>query len=244
MINITINGKSLSVSEGKTILEAAREAGIVIPTLCYLKELNEVGACRVCVVEVKGSERLVAACNTKVAEGMEIETASARVMEARKHNLQLILSAHDCNCLTCERNGICRLQLLAQQMGLMERQPYPVRIAKDKWDAALPLQRKNSRCISCLRCVSVCDRMMTVFFESRTAARNFCVSSRSLSAETGQCVIHCPQNVQLTSGTVFPSRTATFARLPSPSKSQTFMPCILSQTLTHLRHEMHREFFR
>ena len=109
MVKIKINGLEVEVAEGKTILEAAREAGIVIPTLCYLKELNEVGACRVCVVEVKGSDRLVAACNTKVAEGMEVETASARVMEARKHNLQLILSAHDCNCLTCERNGICRL---------------------------------------------------------------------------------------------------------------------------------------
>ena len=200
MINITINGKPLSVAEGKTILEAAREAGIVIPTLCYLKELNEVGACRVCVVEVKGSDRLVAACNTKVAEGMEIETASARVMEARKHNLQLILSAHDCNCLTCERNGICRLQLLAQQMGLMERQPYPVRIAKDKWDKELPLQRKNSRCITCLRCVSVCDKMqgMKVWdllglgSRAKVAVREGKTVPEVNCTFCGQCITHCP----------------------------------------------------
>ena len=200
MMNITINGKKLAVAEGMTILEAAREAGIVIPTLCYLKELNEVGACRVCVVEVKGADRLVAACNTKVAEGMEIETASARVMEARKHNLQLILSAHDCNCLTCERNGICRLQLLAQQMGLMERQPYPVRIAKDKWDAALPLQRKNSRCISCLRCVSVCDRMqgMKVWdllglgSRAKVAVRVGKELPEVNCTFCGQCITHCP----------------------------------------------------
>ena len=199
-MNITINNKAISVSEGKTILEAAREAGIVIPTLCYLKELNEVGACRVCVVEVKGCDRLVAACNTKVAEGMEIETASARVMEARKHNLQLILSAHDCNCLTCERNGVCRLQLLAQQMGLMERQPYPVRIAKDKWDAALPLQRKNSRCITCLRCVSVCDKMqgMKVWdllglgSRAKVAVREGKTVPEVNCTFCGQCITHCP----------------------------------------------------
>ena len=200
MINITINGKKLEVAEGKTILEAAREAGIVIPTLCYLKELNEVGACRVCVVEVKGCDRLVAACNTKVAEGMEIETASARVLEARKHNLQLILSAHDCNCLTCERNGICRLQLLAQQMGLMERQPYPVRIAKDKWDKELPLQRKNSRCITCLRCVSVCDKMqgMKVWdllglgSRAKVAVREGKTVPEVNCMFCGQCITHCP----------------------------------------------------
>ena len=200
MIHLSINGKRLEVAEGKTILEAAREAGIVIPTLCYLKELNEVGACRVCVVEVKGSDRLVAACNTKVAEGMEIETASARVMEARKHNLQLILSAHDCNCLTCERNGICRLQLLAQQMGLMERQPYPVRIAKDKWDKELPLQRKNSRCITCLRCVSVCDKMqgMKVWdllglgSRAKVAVREGKTVPEVNCTFCGQCITHCP----------------------------------------------------
>ena len=200
MINITINGKSLSVAEGMTILEAAREAGIVIPTLCYLKDLNEVGACRVCVVEVKGSDRLVAACNTKVAEGMEIETASARVMEARKRNLQLILSAHDCNCLVCERNGVCRLQLLAQQMGLMERQPYPLRIPKDRWDKGLPLQRKSSRCISCLRCVSVCDKMqgMKVWdllglgSRAKVAVREGKAISDVNCTLCGQCITHCP----------------------------------------------------
>ena len=199
-MNIKINGKAISAEEGKTILEAAREAGIVIPTLCYLKELNEVGACRVCVVEVNGSDRLVAACNTKVVEGMEIETASARVMEARKHNLQLILSAHDCNCLTCERNGICRLQLLAQQMGLMERQPYPVRIAKDKWDKELPLQRKNSRCISCLRCVNVCDKMqgMKVWdllglgSRAKVAVREGKEIPEVNCTFCGQCITHCP----------------------------------------------------
>ena len=200
MMNITINGKKLAVAEGKTILEAARAAGIVIPTLCYLKDLNEVGACRICVVEVKGADRLVAACNTKVSEGMEIETSSARVLEARKHNLQLILSAHDCNCLTCERNGKCRLQLLAQQMGLMEHQPYPVKVAKDRWDKALPLQRRDSRCISCLRCVNVCDKMqgMKVWdllglgARAKVAVREGKAIPEVNCTFCGQCITHCP----------------------------------------------------
>ena len=200
MINITINGKRLSVAEGMTILEAAREAGIVIPTLCYLKELNEVGACRVCVVEVKGSDRLVAACNTKVVEGMEIETASARAMEARKHNLQLILSAHDCNCLVCERNGKCRLQLLAQQMGLMERQPYPTKVAKDSWDRTLPLNRRDSRCISCLRCVNVCDKMQSMKVwdllglgsRAKVGVREGKTIPEVNCTFCGQCITHCP----------------------------------------------------
>ena len=200
MMNITINGKKLAVAEGKTILEAAREAGIVIPTLCYLKDLNEVGACRICVVEVKGADRLIAACNTKVSEGMEIETNSARVLEARNHNLQLILSAHDCNCLTCERNGKCRLQLLAQQMGLMEHQPYPVKVAKDRWDTALPLQRRDSRCISCLRCVNVCDKMqgMKVWdllglgARAKVAVREGKTIPEVNCTFCGQCITHCP----------------------------------------------------
>ena len=200
MVNIKINGKTIEAKKGATILEAAREAGIAIPTLCYLKDLNEVGACRVCVVEVKGADRLVAACNTKIAAGMEIETASARVLEARRRNLQLILSAHDCNCLTCERNGSCRLQLLAQDMNLMERQPYANRIAKDRWDATLPLLRRNSRCISCLRCVNVCDRMqgMKVWDllglggHAKVGVREGKTIPEVNCTFCGQCITHCP----------------------------------------------------
>ena len=157
-MNITINGKKLEVSEGKTILEAARENGILIPTLCYLKEINEVAACRMCVVEVKGSERLVAACNTKVAEGMEIVTDSEKVIAARRNNLALILSEHDCHCPTCVRSGNCSLQLLAQNLNVLE-QPYEVKLPKNSWDADLPLIRTDSKCIKCLRCIDVCDKV-------------------------------------------------------------------------------------
>ena len=104
MVNITINGKKLSVAEGQTIMNAAKENGIIIPSLCYLEGVNEIGACRVCVVEIEGSERLAAACNTLVQEGMVIHTNSFRVIRARQNNVRLILSAHDCHCPDCPRN--------------------------------------------------------------------------------------------------------------------------------------------
>ena len=131
MVNIRINGKELSVQEGKTILQAARENGILIPTLCYLKDLNEVGACRICVVEIKGCDRLAAACNTLAEEGMEIITNSPRVIEARRANLKLILSAHDCHCPTCVRSGNCSLQSLAQEFNVLD-EPFETVLARNE----------------------------------------------------------------------------------------------------------------
>ena len=107
MVNLTINGKAVSVPEGTTILEAARQLGVHIPTLCYLKELNEVGACRVCVVEVEGNDKLSAACNTVAEEGMAVRTDTPRVRAARRTNVQLILSQHNVACTTCPRGGTC-----------------------------------------------------------------------------------------------------------------------------------------
>ena len=199
MINIKINGKAIQAEEGKTILEAARMNRIMIPTLCYLKEINEVAACRICVVEVKGAERLVAACNTKVAEGMEIVTDSKRVLDARRDNLKLILSGHDCHCPTCARNGNCSLQLLAQNMNVLD-QPYEVKLPKNKWNPKLPLIRTDSKCISCLRCVDVCDKvqgmkvwdLLGVGQHAKVGVRG----GKSLDAVNctycGQCVTHCP----------------------------------------------------
>ena len=199
MINITINGKSLSVAEGSTILEAARTNGILIPTLCYLKEINEVAACRICVVEVKGAERLVAACNTKVAEGMEIVTNSARVIAARRNNLALILSEHDCHCPTCVRNGNCSLQLLAQNMNVLE-QPYETKLPKNRWNRDLPLVRTDSKCIKCLRCIDVCDKVQGMkVWDLLGLGKNTRVGvtgGKTLDAANctycGQCVTHCP----------------------------------------------------
>lgn len=199
MTNITINGKALSVKDGKTILEAARENGILIPTLCYLKELNEVAACRMCVVEVKGSERLVAACNTKVTEGMEIVTDSKRVLDARKNNLQLILSEHDCHCPTCVRSGNCSLQTLAQNLNVID-QPYEVKLPKNRGDATLPLIRTDSKCVSCLRCVDVCDKvqgmkvwdLLGLGKNARVGVRGGAKLADVNCTFCGQCITHCP----------------------------------------------------
>src|SRR5690242_63329 len=107
LVNITIDGKKIQIEGGKSILEAARMANIKIPTLCFLKEINEIGACRMCVVEVKGARALQAACVYPVAEGLEILTNSKKVLDARKVTLELILSNHDKRCLVCKRNNNC-----------------------------------------------------------------------------------------------------------------------------------------
>ena len=103
MVNLKIDGKAVTVDEGTTILEAAKSVGIAIPTLCWLKEVNEIGACRVCVVEIEGQDRLSAACNTPVSEGMAVHTGSPKALAARKANVQLLLSQHNVSCTSCVR---------------------------------------------------------------------------------------------------------------------------------------------
>ena len=199
MVNLTINGKAVSVPEGTTILEAARQLGVHIPTLCYLKELNEVGACRVCVVEVEGSEKLSAGCNTVVEEGMVIHTDSPRVRAARRTNVQLILSQHEVACTTCPRGGNCSLQDVARDLNLLDepfdKTPYP-----SNWDKTFPLIRDNSKCIQCLRCVNVCDKVqsMNVWAFNGTGRRARVetrdgIDIRDINcALCGQCITHCP----------------------------------------------------
>ena len=123
-----------------------------IPTLCFLKEINEIGACRVCMVEIAGISRLVTACNTPVTEGMEVITNSARVREARKTNVELILSQHHTDCPTCVRSGNCSLQKIANDLNLVANE-YPVRYAETKWTSTFPLVRDAGKCIKCMRCV-------------------------------------------------------------------------------------------
>ena len=119
-VNIKINGRDYQVPEGITILEAAKMVNIHIPTLCFLKEINEIGACRMCVVEVKGAKALVTSCVYPVNEGMEIQTASPKVLESRIRNLELLLSDHRRECLSCVRSGHCELQELAQEYGIKD----------------------------------------------------------------------------------------------------------------------------
>ena len=199
MVNITINGAAVSVPEGTTIMEAAKTAGFPIPSLCYWKGLNEIGACRVCVVEVEGVDRLVTACDEPVHDGMVVRTNSPRVRAARRTNLRLILSQHDCQCAFCTRNGNCSLQKLAMDANLLYI-PYPINIRKGIWDRSTPLIRQESKCIKCMRCIQVCDKIqgLNIWDVAGTGSRVTVNVSRNRKitdadcAFCGQCVTHCP----------------------------------------------------
>ena len=134
MVKLTIDGKNVTVAEGTTILNAARSVGIKIPTLCYLKDINEIGACRVCIVEILGNENLCAACNTQAEDGMQVLTNSPRVREARRINIELILSTHNTNCTSCVRNGNCTLQSLCQDLNITDI-PFEVSYRKSAIDS-------------------------------------------------------------------------------------------------------------
>lgn len=199
MVNLTINKQHVCVPEGTSILEAARQIGIKIPTLCFLKEINEIGACRVCMVEIAGISRLVTACNTPVTEGMEVITNSARVREARKTNVELILSQHHTDCPTCVRSGNCSLQKIANDLNLVANE-YPVRYAETKWTSTFPLVRDAGKCIKCMRCVQICDKVqsLNVWDVSNTGSRTTVDVSMGREIKMsdcslcGQCITHCP----------------------------------------------------
>ena len=199
MVNFKINGKDLTAKRGTTILKAAEKAGIPIPHLCYLKDLNEIGACRMCMVEIEGTERLVPACNTEILEGMVIHTNSAKVRQARRTNLCLILSQHNSNCTVCVRSGNCELQTLAHDLNI-HFQPYEVQLERSNVDLSNPVVREASKCIKCMRCVQICDKVqgMHIWDVVGTGSRTTVGLSgvRSLKDTDctfcGQCVTHCP----------------------------------------------------
>ncbi|MFQ7240791.1 [FeFe] hydrogenase, group A [Agathobaculum sp.] len=202
MVTVTINGVSVSVPEGTTILDAAASARIEIPNLCYLKDINEISACRVCCVEIEGEGKLVPSCNNVVSEGMVIHTNSPRVREARRTNVELILSQHDNKCATCVRSGTCRLQKVANDLGVL-RIPYPSDLARGKkafWTTTFPLYRDTNKCIKCMRCVQVCDKVqsLSVWDVSGSGSRTTIdVSGNRFIKESdcslcGQCITHCP----------------------------------------------------
>ena len=199
MVNFTINGRALSAAKGTTILEAAEKAGIPIPHLCFLKDINEIAACRMCMVEVEGTERLVPACNTEVLEGMVIHTNSPRTRQARKTNLRLILSQHNSNCTVCVRSGNCELQRLSHDLNI-HYQPYQVQPERARLDLSVPIVREASKCVKCMRCVQVCDKVqgMHIWDVAGTGSRTTVdVSYNRYLKNTdctfcGQCVTHCP----------------------------------------------------
>lgn len=198
MVNLTIDGKKVCVNEGVTILEAAKSAGINIPTLCYWKGLNEVGACRVCVVEVEGIRKLPAACNTAVHEGMVVHTNSRKVRDARKTNVQLILSEHDCRCPQCIRSGNCSLQTLAQDLNIIDI-PFAKKVPENTYSKSFPLNRTNSKCIKCMRCIQMCEKQACNIWDLINTGSRSTVGLRegysleeSDCALCGQCITHCP----------------------------------------------------
>ncbi len=199
MVNLKINNLPISVDDGTTILDAAKIAGIKIPTLCYLKELNEIAACRVCVVEVEGVHRLVTSCNNVVSEGMEVHTNTAKVREARKTNVELILSQHHTNCPSCVRSGNCQLQTVANSLDLVTDR-YKNEPFFKEWPSEFPLIRDSSKCIKCMRCIQICDVIqgMNIWDVANTGSRTTVdVSGNRKITETnctlcGQCITHCP----------------------------------------------------
>ena len=159
MINLKINNIPVSVPEGTTILEAARVAGVKIPTLCYMKDINAIGACRICVVEVKGARSFAAACVYPVTEGMEVFTDTPKIRQSRKTTLELILSDHNKDCLSCERNLHCELQALSYEYGCDAKAFSGAVNASEKDFSTDYLVRDNSKCILCRRCVAMCNKV-------------------------------------------------------------------------------------
>ena len=199
MVTLTIDGKQVTVPAGTSILEAAKTVSIKIPSLCFLKEINEIAACRVCMVEVEGAVRLVPSCSTKVKEGMVVHTNTHRVREARDINLQLILAQHDGNCPTCLRNGNCTLQDLARDSNLIHN-PFIKDYARKPWSNENYLIRNEHKCVKCMRCIQICEKVqnMKIWDVVNTGSRTTVgVSLNRNFAETdcalcGQCVTHCP----------------------------------------------------
>ena len=199
-VHIKINGTSYEVAAGSTILEAAHSVGIEIPTLCYLKEINAIGACRICVVEVKGAKSLVTACVYPVSEGMEVVTNSEKVMASRKTNLELLLSTHDQNCLSCVRSTDCELQRLCCDYGVNGQRFVGTRERYALDDSAPHMIRDNNKCILCRRCVAACRENQAVGvigptergFQTHIACAFEAKLGESPCISCGQCITVCP----------------------------------------------------
>ncbi len=199
MVTLTIDRKQITVPEGTTILDAAKSAGIPIPSLCYLREVNEIGACRVCMVELEGKEKLITACNNVVEEGMVLYTNSPKVREVRRTNVEFILSQHDSHCASCVRSGNCSLQTIANDLGITS-EPYEKVLTNTPWKKDFPLIRDYAKCIKCMRCVQICDKVqsLNVWDISNTGSHTTVDVSHNRRIEDadcslcGQCITHCP----------------------------------------------------
>ncbi|MBP5492970.1 MAG: iron hydrogenase small subunit [Clostridiales bacterium] len=199
MVNVTIDGVSVQVPSNYTVLEAAKKAGVKIPTLCYLKDVNEVGACRVCLVEVEKARALAAACVMPVSEGMVVHTNSKKVRDTRRATLEMILSDHNRDCLSCIRNQNCELQTLAEEYGIrkvtFEGEKSPSRFD----DKSFSIVRDGSKCVKCGRCVSACKKqgIGVLSFLNRGFSTSVGPAYDISMADApciycGQCIVACP----------------------------------------------------
>ncbi len=199
MVNLVIDGLSVSVPEGTTVMKAAAQLGIEIPHLCFLEGINEISACKVCVVEMQGKDKLITSCNSAVEEGMVIYTNSPKVRKVRRSNVELILSQHDCHCATCARSGSCNLQKVSNDLGILEV-PFKEEVPQVPWDSNFPLIRDSRKCIKCMRCVQICDKVqdMRVWDVQNTGSRTTVDVAGNKTIDNsdctlcGQCITHCP----------------------------------------------------
>ncbi|MBQ4648371.1 MAG: iron hydrogenase small subunit [Clostridia bacterium] len=244
MKKLIINGKEYSVPNNLTLLEACRTVGVYIPTLCWLKDVNEIGACRICVVEVKGARSLVAACVYPVSElreGSEIFTNSPAVIESRKTTLKLILSVHDRKCLSCVRSGNCELQTLCNEYGIEDEGKFDGTVEKYDIDAsASHMIRNNNKCILCRRCSAVCSKLQAVAVIGANE-RGFkthigCAFEADLGdvacVSCGQCINVCPTGAL----TERDDTDKVFAALNDPTKH------VIVQTAPSIRVALGEEF--
>jgi len=199
-VHIKINNRFVTAEEGETILQAANRAGIQIPTLCYLKDVIKSGACRVCLVEVKGARALLSACTTPVSEGMEVWTNSERAIKGRKTTVELIMSNHNKNCLSCKRNQNCELQRLCEELGIRQNRFEGEHTPPTYEDASYGIVRDTSKCVLCERCIGTCANVqgIGILGLQNRGFKTICgpVYNGSFNdvncMQCGQCVIACP----------------------------------------------------
>lgn len=200
MPKVTIDDRNIDVPEGTSVLKAAQMVGIKVPTLCYLEEVQAIGACRVCMVEIEGAKTLMASCVTPVSDGMKVRTNTKRVRDGRKTVVELLLSEHDGDCQTCRRNGDCELRRIARDLGI-EHVRYAGKKARSAVDTStVGIIRDNSKCVKCRRCVSVCNEVQSVGalfpqdrgFDSSVAPAFASTLDSVVCVQCGQCAAVCP----------------------------------------------------
>jgi NADP-reducing hydrogenase subunit HndD len=228
MVTLKIDGRTVQAEAGMTVLEASLKEGIKIPTLCNLKDINNIGACRMCLVEDAKSGKLQASCVLPVSEGLEIRTASPKVLEARRAVLELILSDHDRSCLTCKRNQTCELQALANEMNVTDIEFQGTHIVKTIDELSPSVVRDNNKCILCRRCVAACAKTQGVCaigvqnrgFKSEIGSEFGKSLGEVACINCGQCIAACPTGAL----TEKDATKEVWAALNDPKKFVVFQP--------------------